>query len=95
MGFQGLQQRRVTLYKLTIALIRVYANIADEMEKASYTQEQIEKIQKDVKHFENLRKEIQIASGDYIDLKQYEPAMRHLIDAYIHRCGRKQGAFKV
>jgi type I restriction enzyme, R subunit len=24
-----------------------------------------------------------LASGDYIDLKAYEPAMRHLIDTYI------------
>ena len=24
-----------------------------------------------------------MASGDYIDLKVYEPAMRHLIDTYI------------
>ena len=27
--------------------------------------------------------EIKLASGDYIDLKAYEPAMRHLIDTYI------------
>ena len=27
--------------------------------------------------------EIQIASADYIDLKLYEPGMRHLIDSYI------------
>lgn len=26
-----------------------------------------------------------VASGDYIDLKLYEPAMRHLIDTYIGR----------
>ena len=26
---------------------------------------------------------IKLASGDYIDLKPYEPAMRHLIDTYI------------
>lgn len=77
------EPRRVSLYKLTIALIRAYANVADEMQEAGFTIEETEKIKKDIKHFENLRKEIQIASGDYIDLKQYEPAMRHLIDAYI------------
>jgi type I restriction enzyme R subunit len=32
----------------------------------------------------NVRDEIKIASGDYIDLKAYEPAMRHLIDTYIN-----------
>ena len=32
----------------------------------------------------HLRQEIKIASRDYIDLKQYEPAMRHLIDTYIN-----------
>ncbi|MBS1631971.1 MAG: HsdR family type I site-specific deoxyribonuclease [Bacteroidetes bacterium] len=77
------EPRRVALYKLTIALIRAYANIADEMKEAGYTEKEIEAIKADIKHFENLRKEIQLASGDYIDLKQYEPAMRHLIDSYI------------
>lgn len=77
------EPRRVSLYKLTLALIRAYANIADEMKEAGYTDKEAEQIKEDVKHFENLRKEIQIASGDYVDLKQYEPAMRHLIDSYI------------
>lgn len=77
------EERRVSLYKLTIALMRAYANVADDMKEAGYTEKQTEKIKADIKHFENLRKEIQLASGDYIDLKQYEPAMRHLIDSYI------------
>ncbi|HED37544.1 MAG TPA: HsdR family type I site-specific deoxyribonuclease, partial [Ignavibacteria bacterium] len=77
------EPRRVALYKSVILLIRAYANIADEMIDADYTVEEIEKIKTEVKYFENLRKEIQIASGDYIDLKQYEPAMRHLIDSYL------------
>lgn len=77
------EPRRAALYKLTIALIRAYTNIADEMKEAGYTEKEIEEIKADVKHFENVRKEIQLASGDYIDLKQYEPAMRHLIDSYI------------
>ncbi|MDP2363796.1 MAG: HsdR family type I site-specific deoxyribonuclease, partial [Ignavibacteria bacterium] len=77
------EPRRVALYKLTIALIRAYANIADEMIEAGYTFDETLQIKKQITHFENLRKEIQLASGDYIDLKQFEPAMRHLIDSYI------------
>jgi len=77
------EPRRVALYKATISLIRAYANLADQMIDAGYTVSETEKIKKEVKYFENLRKEIQIESGDYIDLKQYEPAMRHLIDSYL------------
>jgi len=77
------EPRRVALYKAVISLIRAYANIADEMTEAGYSLVQIEAIKADLKHFENVRKEIQLASGDYVDLKQYEPAMRHLIDSYI------------
>jgi len=77
------EPRRVALYKLTIALIRAYANIADEMKEAGYSEKDIIEIKADINLFENVRKEIQLASGDYIDLKQYEPAMRHLIDSYI------------
>lgn len=77
------EPRRVALYKSVIAVIRAYANIADEMPEAGYKNNEIADIKNEVKYYENLRKEIQLASGDYIDLKQYEPAMRHLIDSYI------------
>jgi type I restriction enzyme, R subunit len=77
------EPKRVALYKLTIALIRAYANIADDIADVGYTDKEIEQIRNDVKHFENLRKAVQIASGDYVDLKQFEPAMRHLIDSYL------------
>ena len=40
-------------------------------------------IKKDVTFYENLRNEVKLHSGDVIDLKQYEPAMRHLIGTYI------------
>lgn len=77
------EPKRVALYKAVISLIRAYANIADEMEEAGYKPSEIEAIKNDLKHFEAVRKEIQLASGDWVDLKQYEPAMRHLIDSYI------------
>jgi type I restriction enzyme R subunit len=77
------EQRRIALYKQVISLIRAYANIADELEQAGYSPNEIKAIQDDVKKFESIRKIIQLASGDYVDLKQYEPAMRQLIDNYI------------
>lgn len=77
------EPKRVALYKAVISLIRAYANIADEMPEAGYKPAEIAAIKQDLKHFESVRKEIQLASGDWVDLKQYEPAMRHLIDSYI------------
>jgi type I restriction enzyme R subunit len=64
------------------------------MVEAGYTETQIEKIKKEVDHFEKARMEVKLASGDYIDLKMYEPAMRHLIDTYIRaEESRKISAF--
>ena len=40
-------------------------------------------IKAEVGHYEKVRQEVKLASGDYIDLKAYEPAMRHLLDTYI------------
>ncbi|OJX39964.1 MAG: restriction endonuclease subunit R [Chloroflexi bacterium 44-23] len=77
------EPKRIALYKHAVALIRAYANIANEMEEAGYSKTEIEKIKKEVDYYANVRSEIRLASGDYIDLKTYEPAMRHLIDSYI------------
>lgn len=77
------EQQRIMLYKLSSKLIRAYSNIAGEMAEAGYSKKEFEKIQAEVKYYEQVRMEIKLASGDYVDLKAYEPAMRHLIDSYI------------
>jgi type I restriction enzyme, R subunit len=77
------EPRRVALYKLTASLIRAYANLANELPEAGYTPQEIEQIRQEVEYYRKVRDEIKLASGDYIDLKMYEPAMRHLIDTYI------------
>lgn len=77
------ESKRITLYKLTVALIRAYADIANEMPESGYDPQQIEQIKQEVAYYEKVRSEVKLASGDYIDLKVYEPAMRHLIDTYI------------
>jgi type I restriction enzyme R subunit len=77
------EPQRVALYTLTASLIRAYASIASEMTEAGYDAAQAEAIKAEVTFYENLRSQVKLHSGDAIDLKQYEPAMRHLIDAYI------------
>ncbi len=77
------EPKRLSLYKLTAALTRAYANLAGEMSEAGFTEAEAAKIKTEVTFYENLRTQIKLHSGDAIDLKQYEPAMRHLIDAYI------------
>ena len=75
--------KRVKLYKAVSHLLRMYADIANDMVKAGFTKEQSKAIEREVKHYEQVRMEIKLASGDYIDLRKYEPAMRTLIDRYI------------
>ncbi len=77
------EEKRLALYKYSTSLIRAYANIANEMEEAGYTPKEIHVIKKDVKHYNTVRREVMLAAKDDIDLKSYEPAMRHLIDNYI------------
>lgn len=74
---------RVALYKAVVALVRAYANLADELEAAGYTSEQTEHLKGLQKHYLNLREIIRKAAGETLDLKPYEADMRHLIDTYI------------
>lgn len=75
--------KRVKLYKSVSHLIRAYADIANDMTDAGYDKDQAKAIEKEVRHYEQVRTEVKLASGDYIDLKKYEHAMRVLIDRYI------------
>ncbi len=77
------EPKRVTLYKLAGAFLRAYANLANEMADAGYSEAETQEIKAEVDHYEKVREEVKLASGDYIDMKMYEPAMRHLLDTYI------------
>ncbi len=77
------EPKRIALYKLAAGFLRAYANLANEMLGARYTEVEAQAIKREVGHYEKVREEVKLASGDYIDMKMYEPAMRHLLDAYI------------
>jgi type I restriction enzyme, R subunit len=77
------EPQRVALYKATVALIRAYANISDELDQAGYTPVDIKRIKATLEYYLNVREIIRKASGETLDLKPYEADMRHLIDTYI------------
>ena len=88
------EAKRLALYKHVAAFVRSYANIANEMSDAGYSAKECQTIKEEVQYYEALRDEIKKHSGDAIDLKAYEPAMRHLIDTYIRaEESRKISAF--
>jgi type I restriction enzyme R subunit len=77
------EQKRVALYKTVAALLRAYADLANEMKDAGYSEKDAHEIKEEVTYYEKVREEIKLASGDYVDMKVFEPAMRHLLDTYI------------
>jgi len=74
---------RLTLYQNVAKLIRAFANIANELPQAKFSVTEAEQIRAEVAHFEKVRDEVKLASGDLLDMKRFEPAMRHLLDMYI------------
>ena len=82
-GGEQAARKRLALYRLTSSFIRAYASIANEMAQVGYSPQESKTIKDEVIYYENVRREVKLASGDYIDLKVYEPAMRHLLDTYI------------
>jgi type I restriction enzyme R subunit len=77
------EPKRVALYKAVSALARAYANLANEMTEAGYTNEGAKAVKAEVEHYTKVMEEVKLASGDYLDMKMFEPAMRHLLDTYI------------
>ncbi|NCC05181.1 MAG: HsdR family type I site-specific deoxyribonuclease [Proteobacteria bacterium] len=77
------ETQRAALYKATVALVRAYANIGDELGQTGYSEVEIERIKREVDRALKLREIIRNAAGENLDLKAYEADMRHLIDTYI------------
>lgn len=74
---------RERLYRLVNSLIRAYSDVKPIMAEIGYSDAEQEKFDKLVNFYVALKSTIGRASGDFIDLKAYEPGMRYLIDNYI------------
>jgi len=88
------ESKRLALYKTAAAFLRAFTNLANELEDAGYHSSEADVLRNEGDYYSKVRDEVRLASGDYIDLKMYEPAMRHLLDTYIRaEDSRKVSAF--
>lgn len=77
------ERLRVEYYKQVNAVVRAYSTLSGRESEAGYTEVEFQAVKDKIEHFVKIKDEISVASGDYIDLKLYEPDMRKLIDTYI------------
>ncbi len=77
------EPQRVALYKAVAAITRAYANIANELAAAGYTDEEATAIKSEIAYYVDVRAEVKIGAGENVDFTQYEAGMRHLLDTYI------------
>lgn len=82
-GNEALARSREKLYRLVNKLVRAYSSFKPLMPDLGYSENKQKQIADKVCFYINLGEEIGMHSGDFIDLKQYEPGMRYLIDNYI------------
>ena len=76
--------KREQLYNLSAAALRAFGEVSGELqEKYHYTVEKIRSLEQEVGYYIKVRDDVRLASGDYVDLKKYDPDMRHLIDTYL------------
>ena len=80
------EPKRVELYKAVAAVAavtRAYANLANEMGLAGYSDTQAAAINAEIAHYAAVRDEVKLGAGENVDFKQYEAGMRRLLDTYI------------
>jgi type I restriction enzyme R subunit len=74
---------RVAFYKAVATLTRAYADIAQDLDKAGYSDAEAEAVQKELERYTEMRSAIKKHSGEELDIKPFEADMRHLINTYI------------
>lgn len=81
---EGNMPKREQLYNLSATALRAFGEVSGKLqEKYRYTVDQIKAIEREVTYYIKVRDDVRLASGDYVDLKKYDPDMRHLIDTYL------------
>ena len=74
---------RISFYKSVAAFVRAFADIAQDLSEAGYSDAEIAALQKEVEFYGDTRAAIKKHSGEELDIKPYEADMRRLLNSYV------------
>jgi len=74
---------RVSFYKAVTLFTRAYADLAQNLSEAGYSDAEEGALKREVEFYAEVRAAIKRHSGEELDIKPYEADMRHLINTYI------------
>ncbi len=74
---------RVSFYKAVAILVRSYADVAQNLAEAGYSDAEVAALHRDVQFYSDTRSAIKKHSGEELDIKPYEADMRHLLNTYV------------
>ena len=74
---------RITFYKVVASFVRAYADIAQNLIEAGYSDAEATALQKEVDFYSEVRTAIKKHSGEELDIKPYEADMRKLLNTYV------------
>ncbi|MCS6284426.1 MAG: type I restriction endonuclease subunit R [Nitrospira sp.] len=74
---------RIPFYKSVATFVRAYADIAQNLVEAGYSDTEVAALQKEVEFYGDTRSAIKKHSGEELDIKPYEADMRNLLNTYV------------
>jgi type I restriction enzyme R subunit len=82
-GLVETEPLRISFYKSVATFVRAYAEIAQDLTTAGYSDADDAALQKEVEFYGDIRAGIKRHSGEELDIKPYEADMRRLLSIYV------------
>jgi len=82
-GLVETEPLRISFYKSVATFVRAYAEIAQDLTTAGYSDDAAAALQKEVDFYGDIRAGIKRHSGEELDIKPYEADMRRLLNTYV------------
>lgn len=82
-GLDETEALRISFYKAVASFVRAFADVAQHLTEAGYSEVEAGRLRTEVQLYADLREAIKKHAGEELDIKPFEADMRHLLNTYI------------